>query len=73
MHEPERDGQIAVAIGRDKRHEMLVPADLDWCRERQTRARQRGEALCDRLPSGSMAQPRPGQTERDARNADGRC
>ena len=73
MHETERNSEIAVALGRDERHEMLVPADLDRRGKRRTRARQRREALCDRLPAWPVSQPRPGQAEREARKASNRC
>ena len=73
MHEAERDGKIAVGFGRDEGHEMLVPPDLDRRGERQARARERREALCDRLPVWPVSEPRPRQAERETRNAGDRC
>jgi hypothetical protein len=69
VHETERHRQVAVAFGGDKRHEMVVPADLDRTAKRQTHARQRGEALRDRDRPRPVAQSSPGQPHRQPGDA----
>ena len=73
VHKPQRYGKIAIGRGLDKRHEMLVPADLECRLERKTLARQRREPIRNRLRTRFVKPPNGREPHREPRAPQNRC